>query len=104
MVFGPNSTVSWNLPAPSVFLIAAIKISEAAIRGPGCLMNLDHKYGRSFAMKSEFPFNPAPEKRLPIAPAPSRFIDEKISDESGTETKASESALAPAGLKNPFWN
>ena len=36
-----------------------------------------------------------------IAP-PSRFIDEKISDESGTETK-SDSALKPAGLKNPFW-
>ena len=37
-----------------------------------------------------------------IAP-PSRFIDEKISDESGTETKA-DSALTPAGLNNPFWN
>lgn len=33
----------------------------------------------------------------------SRLTDEKISDESGTET-TSESALAPAGLKNPFWN
>jgi hypothetical protein len=33
----------------------------------------------------------------------SRFIDEKISDDSGTETKT-DSALAPAGLKNPFWS
>jgi len=36
------------------------------------------------------------------APA-SRLTDEKISDESGTETTA-DRALAPAGLKNPFWN
>ncbi|HZQ96401.1 MAG TPA: hypothetical protein VFA67_15435 [Candidatus Sulfotelmatobacter sp.] len=55
-------------------------------------------------MKSEYPFNPTPGKNEEIsAPAPSRLIDEKISDESGTETKA-DSALAPAGLKNPFWN
>jgi hypothetical protein len=33
----------------------------------------------------------------------SRLTDEKISDESGTETTA-DRALAPAGLKNPFWN
>lgn len=56
-------------------------------------------------MKSEYPFSPPPGKSSEIiAPPPSRFIDEKISDESGTETKASDSALAPAGLKNPFWN
>jgi hypothetical protein len=54
-------------------------------------------------MKSEYPFNPAPGKNELIAPPPSRFIDEKISDESGAETK-SDSALAPAGLNNPFWN
>jgi hypothetical protein len=55
-------------------------------------------------MKSEFPFNPTPGKKEPIlAPPPSRFIDEKISDETGTETEA-DSALKPAGLKNPFWN
>ena len=30
------------------------------------------------------------------------FVDEKISDESGTETK-SDSALKPTGLNNPFW-
>jgi hypothetical protein len=56
-------------------------------------------------VKSEFPFIPDPGKKdefLTPMP-PSRFIDEKISDESGTETKA-DSALAPAGLKNPFWN
>lgn len=55
-------------------------------------------------VKSEYPYNPTPGKNDDLkAPAPSRFIDEKISDESGTETK-SDSALAPAGLKNPFWN
>lgn len=32
----------------------------------------------------------------------SRLQDEKISDDSGTEAKT-DSALAPAGLKNPFW-
>jgi hypothetical protein len=54
-------------------------------------------------MESKFPFAPPPGiNGQPKAP-PSRFIDEKISDESGTETKA-DSALAPAGLKNPFWN
>jgi hypothetical protein len=55
-------------------------------------------------VKSEYPFNPEPGRKDElIAPPPSRFIDEKISDESGAETK-SDSALAPAGLKNPFWN
>ncbi len=59
-------------------------------------------------MKSEYLYNPLrnPPARKDddlSAPAPSRFIDEKISDESGAETK-SDSALAPAGLNNPFWN
>ena len=58
-------------------------------------------------MKSEHPFIPTSGKKDELAgpppPPPSRFIDEKISDESGTETKT-DSALAPAGLKNPFWN
>ena len=44
---------------------------------------------------------PENDERM-IAPS-SRFTDEKISDESGAETKA-DSALEPAGLKNPFWN
>lgn len=39
------------------------------------------------------------EKQIPS----SRLTDEKISDESGTEATA-DRALAPAGLKNPFWN
>jgi len=57
-------------------------------------------------MKSEYPFNPTPGRKdqlIPPPPPPSRLIDEKISDESGAETK-SDSALAPAGLNNPFWN
>jgi hypothetical protein len=54
-------------------------------------------------MNSQVPFIPGPGKKKEERPIPSRFIDEKISDETGTETKA-DSALAPAGLKNPFWN
>ena len=55
-------------------------------------------------MKSDYPYGSTPRKNDELtAPAPSRFIDEKISDESGAETK-SDSALAPAGLNNPFWN
>ena len=67
-------------------------------------MNTDHKDGGVAPMKSEYPFNPTPGKKDElIAPPPSRFIDEKISDESGAETNA-DSAMKPAGLKNPFWN
>jgi hypothetical protein len=59
-------------------------------------------------MKSNIPYTPTPGKSVPPAseerlPPQSRFIDEKISDESGTETQA-DSALKPAGLNNPFWN
>ena len=54
-------------------------------------------------MKSEYPYSPTPDKNEELSAPPSRFIDEKISDETGTETKA-DSALAPAGLNNPFWN
>ncbi len=55
-------------------------------------------------MKSDFPFSPnKTEKENELTAPSSRFVDEKISDETGTETKA-DSALKPAGLKNPFWN
>jgi len=54
-------------------------------------------------MNSQHPFTPTPGKKEEVKSPTSRFIDEKISDESGTETKA-DSAMAPAGLKNPFWN
>jgi hypothetical protein len=55
-------------------------------------------------MKSEYPFNPLLGRKdeLSVPPA-SRLTDEKISDESGTEANI-DSALKPAGLKNPFWN
>jgi len=54
-------------------------------------------------MKSECPTPPMPpfreeEMHMP----PSRLTDEKISDDSGAEAQT-KSALAPAGLKNPFW-
>jgi hypothetical protein len=55
-----------------------------------------------FPMNSEYPFTASGEQKKLDAPA-SRLTDEKISDESGTETKA-DSAMAPAGLNNPFWN
>jgi len=56
-------------------------------------------------MKSESPFLPPKGKKENelAAPPPSRFLDEKISDESDTESN-SDSALRPAGLSNPFWN
>jgi hypothetical protein len=54
-------------------------------------------------MKSEYPYTPTPGKSNEQTAPTSRFTDEKISDETGTETKA-DSALAPAGLNNPFWN
>jgi hypothetical protein len=54
-------------------------------------------------MKSEYPFSPfsADEKKDELAP--SRFIDEQISDENSVEAKA-DSIHKPAGLNNPFWN
>ena len=56
-------------------------------------------------MNSEYPSPRTPSHREEELKAPSsssRLQDEKISDDSGTEAK-SNSALAPAGLKNPFW-
>lgn len=54
-------------------------------------------------MKSDYPFAPVKaENKNEFSAPPSRFIDEKISDESGTESSA-DSALKPAGLNNPFW-
>jgi hypothetical protein len=54
-------------------------------------------------MKSECPspFTP-PYPQEETNNKTSRLIDEKISDNSGTEAKA-DKAMAPAGLKNPFW-
>jgi hypothetical protein len=54
-------------------------------------------------MKSKYPYTPPPDKEELSAPSPSRFIDEKISDETDTESQT-DSALRPAGLNNPFWN
>ena len=54
-------------------------------------------------MNSEYPNPSNTQYRDDEMKAPSsRLLDEKISDDSGTETKTN-SALAPAGLKNPFW-
>ncbi len=55
-------------------------------------------------MNSEYssPMTPAYRSEDELHAPSSRLQDEKISDDSGTEAK-SNSALAPAGLKNPFW-
>lgn len=57
-------------------------------------------------MKSELPSPLTPsyrEEELNALSPSSRLQDEKISDDSGTEAQIQNSALAPAGLKNPFW-
>jgi hypothetical protein len=55
-------------------------------------------------MKPDYPFCPGKDEKENELSAPaSRFIDEKISDESGTES-TSDSAMKPVGLINPFWN
>jgi hypothetical protein len=54
-------------------------------------------------MKSDYPFSPPrKESENELTAPPSRFIDEKISDDSGTESSA-DNAMKPAGLDNPFW-
>jgi len=53
-------------------------------------------------MKPEYPYYPKPEQAESLNAPSSRFLDEKISDDDSTETKA-DSALKPAGLSNPFW-
>jgi hypothetical protein len=53
-------------------------------------------------MKNDYPAFPALSDKKEEVLAPSRFIDEKISDDSGTEAKM-DNALKPAGLSNPFW-
>jgi hypothetical protein len=54
-------------------------------------------------MKSDFPSPVTPTAAEQLNAPSSRLTDEKISDNSGTETKV-DSAFAPAGLKNPFWS
>ncbi len=55
-------------------------------------------------MKSEYPCPPMSSHRDEELHAPSsRLTDEKISDDSGMEA-TTDSALRPAGLKNPFWS
>jgi hypothetical protein len=55
-------------------------------------------------MNPEYNALSMPSQREEELQAPSsRLGDEKISDDTGTETRTN-SALAPAGLKNPFWS
>jgi hypothetical protein len=53
-------------------------------------------------MKSEYKDTSPPSYCQEEIQTSSRLLDEKISDDSGAEAKT-KSALAPAGLKNPFW-
>jgi hypothetical protein len=53
-------------------------------------------------MKPQYPAPPTPPGKADEPVKQSRFLDEKISDDSGFETIA-DTALAPAGLNNPFW-
>jgi len=55
-------------------------------------------------VKLEYPSPTMPSYCQEDTHAPSsRLLDEKISDDSGAEA-TTDSALAPAGLKNPFWS
>jgi hypothetical protein len=55
-------------------------------------------------MTSEYPYDAKQDqKETEMRASPSRLTDEKISNETDTES-LSDSALKPAGLNNPFWN
>jgi hypothetical protein len=83
--------------------MGAIQILQVCWRRESVSMNQDHNDGGS-PMKSEYPFSRTNGENSEELSAPtSRFTDEKISDDTDTESR-SDSALAPAGLKNPFWN
>jgi len=79
-----------------------IKILRPADRRKGVPIEVDHKDCEGF-MNQGYPSPKTPSycQEDPKA-IPSRLLDEKISDDSGTEARTN-SALAPAGLKNPFW-
>jgi hypothetical protein len=89
--------------SPADFSMRRIRILRRSVRLPGVPMNLDHKpCGGSF-MKSEYPSNPTPSYcQEDPQPHSSRLMDEKMSDDSDAEARI-DSALKPAGLKNPFW-
>jgi hypothetical protein len=53
-------------------------------------------------MNSNHPSTPVPYPVDELKAPSSRLLDEKISDDSGTEAKV-DSVFKPAGLKNPFW-
>jgi hypothetical protein len=81
----------------------SIEILRRAERPSGVSMKPGHKYCGGNAMKYEFPSPKMPSYcQEDLHAPPSRLTDEKISDDSGTETII-DSALKPAGLKNPFW-
>ena len=90
-------------PSAPEFSIPAIDILRSTLGADGVPMNLDNQLCGGPLMKHEYSSPSTPSYREEELHAPSsRLQDEKISDDSGTEAKTN-SALAPAGLKNPFW-
>ncbi len=80
-----------------------IEILQPPARPISGSIKLDHKHLLEVPMKSECPTNPMPPYGKNELTAPvSRLLDEKISDNLDSETRT-DSALKPAGLKNPFW-
>jgi hypothetical protein len=71
---------------------------------PRCSNRKKNKCLEVFSVKSEHPTSQRTryDEELRTVSA-TRFVDEKISDDSGTEAKVADKALAPTGLKNPFW-
>jgi hypothetical protein len=87
------------------FSMGSIEILQAQGCRASVSMGLDHRFKDCGGppMKSEHPTSPMVPYPVDEFKAPSsRLLDEKISDDSGTEAKV-DSAFAPAGLKNPFW-
>jgi hypothetical protein len=85
------------------FSMRSIEILQPQDRRSDVSIDLDHKPCGGCSVKSEYSslMTPSYCQEDPGAPS-SRLLDEKVSDDSGTEAKTN-SALAPAGLKNPFW-
>jgi hypothetical protein len=81
----------------------AIDILQPRVRRSSVSMEVSHNDGGGTAMNPEHPAAEILQEKDEITAAQSRLLDEKISDESGAEAQT-DSALAPAGLNNPFWN
>jgi hypothetical protein len=85
------------------FSMQCIEILQPPARPISGSIKVDHKRSLEAPMKSECPTNPmAPYGKDELTAPASRLLDEKISNNSDSESRT-DSALKPAGLKNPFW-